>query len=79
MTTRLRLGTLVLSNDFDLIARRRWGGIEAEAVWEMPTIFTGSPDQIRTDLHARREQSGLSYLVVGEDSQPVLAEIITGL
>jgi probable F420-dependent oxidoreductase len=63
----------------DLIARRGWTGIGGEAVWQMPTIFIGSPDQIRADLQARREQFGLSYLVVGEDRLPALAEIISGL
>jgi hypothetical protein len=50
-----------------------------ETVWGMPTIFIGSPDQIRLDLLARRERFGLSYLVVGEDDMPALAEIISGL
>lgn len=45
----------------------------------MPTIFIGSPEQIRSDLQERRERFGLSYLVVGEDSLPVLTEIISGL
>jgi probable F420-dependent oxidoreductase len=63
----------------DLIARRGWTGIEAEEVWQMPTIFIGSPDQIRADLQARRERFGLSYLVAGEEHLPVLAEIISGL
>jgi probable F420-dependent oxidoreductase len=63
----------------DLIARRGWGGVEAETVWEMPTIFVGSPDQIRADLQARRERFGLTYLVVGEDGLPALAEIVSGL
>jgi hypothetical protein len=45
----------------------------------MPTIFIGSPDQIRADLRARQERFGLSYLVAGEDSQPALAEVISGL
>jgi hypothetical protein len=45
----------------------------------MPTIFIGSPDQVRSDLQERRERFGLSYLVAGEDSLPVLAEVIRGL
>jgi hypothetical protein len=78
------LGTFIVTGERraateDLIARRGWSGIEVETVWGMPTIFTGSPDQIRADLLARRERFGLSYLVVGEDSQPALAEIISGL
>jgi hypothetical protein len=63
----------------DLIARRGWTGIDVELVWQMPTIFIGSLDQIRADLRARRERFGLSYLVVGEDGLPALAEIVTGL
>jgi len=63
----------------DLIARRGWTGIDVEDVWQMPTIFIGSPDQIRSDLHARRERSGLSYLVAGQDNLPALAEIAGGL
>jgi len=63
----------------NLISRRGWSGIDVEAVWQMPTIFIGSLDQIRADLLARRERFGLSYLVVGEGEQPALAEIISGL
>jgi probable F420-dependent oxidoreductase len=63
----------------DLISRRRWTGIDVEAVWQMPMIFIGSLDQIRSDLHERQERFGLSYLVVGERGLPALAAIIGGL
>jgi len=63
----------------ELILQRGWTGIDVEAVWQMPTIFIGSLDQIRADLHARRERFGLSYLIVGEDSLPSLIKIIAGL
>jgi len=63
----------------DLIARRGWTGIGVEEVWQMPTIFIGSPDQIRSDLAERRDRFGLSYLVAGEASLPALAEIAGGL
>ena len=63
----------------DLIVSRGWTGIDVEAVWQMPTIFIGSLEQIRSDLRARRERFGLSYLVVGEDGLPALAEIVSGL
>jgi probable F420-dependent oxidoreductase len=63
----------------DLILRRGWTGIDVETVWQMPTIFIGSLDQIRADLHARRERFGLSYLIGGEDSLPSLVRIIAGL
>ncbi|HZR52976.1 MAG TPA: TIGR03621 family F420-dependent LLM class oxidoreductase [Streptosporangiaceae bacterium] len=60
----------------ELIARRGWTGIDVETVWSMPTIFIGSPDQIRADLATRRDRFGLSYLVADEASLPALAEII---
>jgi probable F420-dependent oxidoreductase len=63
----------------DLILQRGWTGIDVEAVWQMPTIFIGSLDQIRADLQARRERFGLSYLVAGEDSLPSLVKIIAAL
>ena len=63
----------------ELIARRGWGGIGAEAVWQMPTIYIGSVSQIREDLEARRERFGLSYLVTPDRDLPTLAEVITGL
>ena len=62
----------------DLIARG-WSGIDADAVWQMPTIFIGTADQIRADLQARRERFGLSYLVAGQDCMPALTTIISGL
>jgi hypothetical protein len=84
VTTRLRLGTFIITGQRrarteDLIVSRGWTGIDVEAVWQMPTIFIGSLEQIRSDLRARRERFGLSYLVVGEDGLPALAEIVSGL
>ncbi|HEY2687354.1 MAG TPA: TIGR03621 family F420-dependent LLM class oxidoreductase [Streptosporangiaceae bacterium] len=66
------------SSTEELIARRGWGGIEAEAVWQMPTIFIGSVEQIREDLAARRELFGLSYLVTPDRDLPALSKIIAG-
>ena len=63
----------------ELIARRGWGGIAVEDVWQMPTIFIGSVAQIREDLEARRERFGLSYLVTPDHDLPTLAAIIAGL
>lgn len=62
----------------DLIARRGWTGIDPETVWQMPTIFIGSRDQIRSDLLERQERFGLSYLVAGENALPALTEIASG-
>jgi hypothetical protein len=63
----------------ELIARRGWSGTGAETVWQMPTVFIGSPAQIRADLRERQERFGLSCLVVGEDRLPALAEVVSGL
>jgi probable F420-dependent oxidoreductase len=63
----------------DLILRRGWTGIDAETVWEMPTIFIGSPAQIRDDLRVRRDRFGLSYLVLSEDTLPALTGILSAL
>jgi hypothetical protein len=63
----------------ELIRQRGWTGIDAETVWEMPTIFIGSLAQIRDDLVARRARFGLSYLVVSESALPALAEIVSAL
>jgi probable F420-dependent oxidoreductase len=66
------------SGSEELIARRGWGGIDAEDVWQMPTIFIGSVAQIREDLQARRERFGLSYLITPDHELPTLAAIIAG-
>jgi len=62
----------------ELIARRGWGGVTAEDVWQMPTVFIGSVAQIREDLQARRERFGLSYLITPDDELATLAAIIGG-
>jgi probable F420-dependent oxidoreductase len=77
-------GTFVLTDrrraaTDELIRERGWSGIDAETVWQMPTIFIGSAAQIRDDLRARRDRFGLSYLVAGESALPELTEIISGL
>jgi probable F420-dependent oxidoreductase len=63
----------------DLIIRRGWTGLDAETVWQMPTTFIGSPDQIRADMRERQERYGLSYLVAADNALPALAEIAGGL
>jgi probable F420-dependent oxidoreductase len=63
----------------ELIAERGWAGIEAEDVWQMPTVYLGSVEQIREDLAARRERFGLSYLVASERDTHTVTQIIAGL
>ena len=67
------------SSTEDLIASRGWHGVDAEAVWQMPTVFIGSADQIRQDLTARRESFGLSYLISSDNDLTTLTKIIAGL
>jgi probable F420-dependent oxidoreductase len=63
----------------ELIARRGWAGTAVETVWEMPTLFIGSPAQIREDLRARRDRFGLSYLITADSELSTLAQVIDGL
>jgi len=70
LTTRRRASTE------GLIAQRGWEGIDVEAVWQMPTIYIGSPAQIHEDLQARRERFGLSYLITSDRDLPTLGAVI---
>ena len=45
----------------------------------MPTIYIGSPAQIRDDLEARRDRFGLSYLVTSDRDLPTLSTVIAAL
>jgi alkanesulfonate monooxygenase SsuD/methylene tetrahydromethanopterin reductase-like flavin-dependent oxidoreductase (luciferase family) len=67
------------SSTEDLIAARGWFGIDPETVWQMPTIFIGSADQIREDLTARRDRHRLSYLISTDNDLTTLTKIIAGL
>jgi probable F420-dependent oxidoreductase len=60
----------------DLIRRREWDGLSCEDVWQMPTVFIGSPEQIESDLHERRERFGLTYFVVPDSALDQLAPVI---
>jgi probable F420-dependent oxidoreductase len=59
-----------------LIGERGWAGVSCEDVWQMPTTFIGSTEQIVTDLHQRREQFGVSYFVVPDTALDQLAPVI---
>lgn len=67
------------SSTEDLIAARGWSGVDPETVWQMPTIFIGSADQIREDLAARRDRHRLSYLISTDNDLTILTKIIAGL
>jgi probable F420-dependent oxidoreductase len=61
------------------IVARGWSGVEPETVWQMPTVFIGSADQIREDLAARRERHHLNYVIGSDTDLATLTEIIGGL
>ena len=58
---------------------RGWGGISAEQVLEMPSVFIGSVDQIVEELQARRERYGFSYYVVFDHAIERVAPIVARL
>ena len=67
------------SSTEDLIASRGWHGVDPEMVWQMPTVFIGSADQIREDLASRRERHRLSYLISSDNDLTTLTKILAGL
>ncbi len=62
-----------------LIRERGWEGISVEQVWEMPSTFIGSLDQIAEDMQARREQYGFSYYVVSDRQMEACAPLVARL
>jgi probable F420-dependent oxidoreductase len=67
------------SSTEDLIVARGWSGVAPELVWQMPTIFIGSVDQILEDLAARRDRFGLGYLIATTDDLDSLTALIRRL
>ncbi len=65
------------SSTEDLISARGWSGVTPETVWQMPTIFIGSADQILEDLAARQDRFGLSYLITASDDLNTLARLVS--
>ncbi|MGH7962945.1 MAG: TIGR03621 family F420-dependent LLM class oxidoreductase, partial [Candidatus Binatia bacterium] len=62
-----------------LIRERQWHGIAVEEVWDMPSIFIGSVDQIVLDLQARREALGFSYFIVSDTEMEVCGPVVERL
>lgn len=59
-----------------LIFEREWSGITVEEVWDMPSIFIGSLDQIADDLARRREMLGLSYFTMPAAEMDTAAPVV---
>jgi hypothetical protein len=47
-----------------LAQQRGWHSVPVEAVLDMPTVLSGSVEQMLDDLVMRRERYGISYIVV---------------
>jgi probable F420-dependent oxidoreductase len=62
-----------------LVHARGWDGLSAEKVFEMPSIFIGSVDQIVEEMQGRRERYGISYYVVSDSSLEMVAPIVARL
>jgi len=62
-----------------LVHARGWEGLSADKVFEMPSIFIGSVDQIVNEMQGRRERYGISYYVVRDSSLEMVAPIVARL
>ena len=62
-----------------LVRERGWQGLSVERVFEMPSIFIGSVDQIVDEMQKRRECYGISYYVVSDRSLETVAPIVARL
>jgi probable F420-dependent oxidoreductase len=62
-----------------LVRERGWGGLAVERVFEMPSIFIGSVDQIVDEMQVRRERYGISYYIVADRSLEVIEPIVARL
>jgi probable F420-dependent oxidoreductase len=62
-----------------LASERGWQGLSVEQVFEMPSIFIGSVDQIVDEIQKRRERYGISYYVVSDRSLATVAPIVARL
>jgi probable F420-dependent oxidoreductase len=54
-------------------------GVEPEAALESGAVCVGSEDEIIEQLHRRREEWGLSYVVVGDENVDEFAPIVAKL
>lgn len=59
-----------------LIQERKWNGVTIEDVWDMPSMFIGSLDQIVSDMFFRREQLGFSYFTLPDDEMDACAPVV---
>ena len=54
-------------------------GVSPEAALESGAVLVGTEDEIADQLHRRREEWGLSYIVVGQENVDEFAPIVAKL
>ena len=54
-------------------------GVEPDAALESGAVLVGTEDEIIDQLHRRREEWGLSYVVVGNDNVDEFAPVVAKL
>jgi probable F420-dependent oxidoreductase len=62
-----------------LLTGRGWHGVDAEAVWAMPSIFIGDVAQIAALMLERRARYGFSYYVFSDRQADALAPLAARL
>jgi probable F420-dependent oxidoreductase len=78
------VGSIVIAENrrkaAERLARERgWDGMSAERVFEMPSVFIGSVDDIVDQMQVRRERYGISYYVVADRSMEMAVPIVAHL
>ena len=59
------------------IEQRNWQGISVEQVWDMPSVFIGTIDQITDEICMRREIFGFSYYWIPDALMDSFAPIVS--
>jgi probable F420-dependent oxidoreductase len=60
-------------------AQRGWGGLGADQVLQMPSVFVGPVDRIVDVMQARRDKYGFSYYVVSDRAIETFAPVVDRL
>jgi probable F420-dependent oxidoreductase len=61
------------------IQQNGWQDITPQQVFEMPSVFIGTIDEIIADLVAKRQQFGFSYMVIPDSKMDQIAPIVDRL
>jgi alkanesulfonate monooxygenase SsuD/methylene tetrahydromethanopterin reductase-like flavin-dependent oxidoreductase (luciferase family) len=62
-----------------LIRARDWNTITPAQIFDMPSVFIGSIDEICEAMEARRERFGISYYIVPDQLRDTMAPVVERL